>query len=323
MQRRPVVPDHNAPSRQPDQAGERGGIAPTLPNITGVALTSRGPTEDAPVAPDLIAPNDGSPVLSTLDKGLRVLEALAQSRSGSESLTSLSRALGMHRTTVFRMLGTLRARGYVTRESDSDRYRLGVRVLSLAAAVLDDIDVRQVARPTLEGLGREARELVFLSVLDRGEVVTVDRLDSDQPLTLRAQIGSRRPVHCTAAGKAFLAILPQAERDAILRRPLAAYTPRTITHAGLLVQQLDEVRLRGFAWDDEEFLDGVRCVAAPVFGAERRILGVVSLAAPTMRAPWERLWQLGAAVKAAAQEISTSLGAPADFFEGAAIQEAS
>jgi IclR family transcriptional regulator, KDG regulon repressor len=262
-------------------------------------------------------------MLSTLDKGLRVLEALARSDTGSESLTTLSRAVGLHRTTVFRILGTLRARGYVSRESDTDRYRLGVRVLSLAASVLDDLDIRQVARPLLEALRQDARELVFLTVLDRGEVVTVERLDSDQPLTLRAQIGSRRPAHCTAAGKAFLAVLPEAEREAILQKPLAAFTPRTITQPDLVRQQLVEVRRRGFAWDDEEFLDGVRCVAAPVFGIERRIMGVVSLAAPTMRAPWDRLWRLGSEVRATARAISACLGAPADSFESSTIQEAS
>lgn len=285
----------------------RGGIAGTVPDQNGVA-----PARD-----------DAQPMLSTLDKGLRVLEALSRSSTGSESLTTLSRAVGLHRTTVFRILGTLRARGYVIRESDTDRYRLGVRVLTLAGAVLDDLDVRQVARPALEDLRQRARELVFLTVQDRGEVVTVERLDSPQPLTLRVQIGARRPVHCTAAGKAFLAVMPEAEREAILQKPLAAFTAHTITAPDQIRQQLAEVRQRGFAWDDEEYFDGVRCVAAPVFGIERRIVGVVSLAAPTMRTPWERLWRLGSEVRATARAISERLGAPADCFAGSEIQEAS
>jgi IclR family acetate operon transcriptional repressor len=268
------------------------------------------------------AADEGNPLLSTLDRGLRVSEALAKSRSSSENLTALGRTLGMHRTTVFRMLGTLRARGYVMRERDTDRYRLGVGALSLAGAVLNDLDIRQVARPALEALRQDTRDLVCLSVLDRGEVVMVERLESDQPLTLRTQLGSRRPAHCTAAGKAFLAVLPQAEREAILRQSLVAFTPRTITHHDLVLVQLEEIRSRGFAWDDEEYSDGVRCVAAPVFGIERRMLGVVSIAAPTVRAPWERLWRLGAAVKASARDISVSLGAPADCFESLADQEA-
>jgi IclR family acetate operon transcriptional repressor len=118
-------------------------------------------------------------------------------------------------------------------------------------------------------------------------------------------------------------VLPESEREAILQKPLSSFTPRTITLADLLRQQLIEVRRRGFAWDDEEYLDGVRCVAAPVFGIERRIVGVVSLAVPSMRAPWDRLWRLGAEVRTTAREISACLGAPADCLEGTAIPEAS
>jgi DNA-binding IclR family transcriptional regulator len=253
-----------------------------------------------------------------------VLEALSASATGSESLTTLSRTVGLHRTTVFRILGTLRARGYVIRESDTDRYRLGVRVLTLAGAVLDDLDVRQIARPALEALNQSSSELVFLSVMESGEVVTVERLESSQPLSLRARLGSRRPAHCTAAGKAFMAVMAEAEREAILKKPLVVFTPRTIVDPDVVRQQLRETRARGFAWDDEEYFEGVRCVAAPVFGIERRIVGVVSLAAPTVRTPWERLWRLGAEVRATARTISASLGAPADCFDGTdEIQEAS
>ena len=249
------------------------------------------------------------PMLTTLDKGLRVLEALSEADTSSVTLTTLSRSLGMHRTTLFRILGTLRARGYVSRDRDTDRYRLGARVLTLASAVLDDLNVRQVAMPPLQALNRETRELVYLTVLDHGEVITVEHLDSDQPLTLRARIGARRPLHCTAAGKALVACLPEEDVEAVLNSELTAHTPRTITLPDVLRQQLDEVRQRGFAWDDEEYIDGVRCVAAPVFDIELRAIGAVSLAAPTIRTPWERLWQLGAEVHLTAREISRRLGA--------------
>jgi DNA-binding IclR family transcriptional regulator len=249
------------------------------------------------------------PVLTTLDKGLRVLEALSEADTSSATLTTLSRALGMHRTTVFRILGTLRARGYVSRDHETDRYRLGVRVLTLASSVLEDLDIRQAALPGLQELNRATRELVYLTVLDQGEVITVEHLESDQALTLRARIGARRPLHCTASGKALIAHLPEREVDALLGANLASYTPRTITRPEALHQQLAEVRERGFSWDDEEFIEGVRCVAAPVFGMDGRVVGAVSLAAPTLRTPWERLWQLGADTRSAASDISRRLGA--------------
>jgi DNA-binding IclR family transcriptional regulator len=256
-----------------------------------------------------------SHILSTLDKGLHVLGALSEDGASSMNLTTLSRSLGMHRTTLFRILGTLQARGYVTRDPDNDGYRLGVRVLSLASSVLADLDIRKAGHASLLHLRDETGELVFLTVLDGHEVVTIERLDGSHAVTLRAQIGSRRPANCTAAGKAIVSFLPALQAAAIVEREIAAHTPNTITDPVRLRAQHEEVRRRGFAWDDEEYLPGVRCVAAPVFGVERTVLGAVSLAAPTMRTPLERLWELGPRARAAARAISLQLGAPEELFD--------
>jgi len=258
--------------------------------------------------------NDSN-ILSTLDKGLHVLGALSEDGASSMNLTSLSRSLGMHRTTLFRILGTLQARGYVSRDPDSDGYRLGVRVLSLASAVLADLDIRKAGQEPLQELSAETGELVFLTVLDGQEVVTIERLDGRHAVTLQSQIGSRRPAVCTAAGKAIVSFLPPLQASAIVDGEIVQHTPNTITNQAILRAQHAEVQRRGFAWDDEEYLPGVRCVAAPVFGMERTVIGAVSLAAPTMRTPLERLWQLGPRARATAREISRQLGAPEELFD--------
>ena len=261
---------------------------------------------------------ESEPILGTLDKGLHVLEVLAQvDTGGGFTLTELSRLIDMHPTTLFRMLATLQSRGFIARDRHTDRYRIGMRVLALAATVLRDLDIRQVARPTLEALCKSTRELVHLTVLDEGEVVTVERVDANQPLSLRNEIGSRRPAYCTASGKAILAYLPPDEAEAIMARGMPMVTPRTLTTPEALRQQMIEIRRRAFAWDDEERIEGVRCVAAPVFGMEGRIVGAVSLAAPALRTPWERLWHLGDEVRATAAEISANLGGVAAIAESA------
>ncbi|MCC7368952.1 MAG: IclR family transcriptional regulator [Chloroflexi bacterium] len=256
-----------------------------------------------------------SHILSTLDKGLHVLGALSQDGASSMNLTTLSRSLGMHRTTLFRILGTLQARGYVSRDPDGDGYRLGVRVLSLASSVLADLDIRKAGLEPLTALRDESSELVFLTVLDGHEVVTIERLEGRHAVTLRAQIGARRPAACTAAGKAIVAFLPAPQADAIVEGDIHLHTPNTITDRALLRAQHAEIRRRGYASDDEEYLPGVRCVAAPVFGVERTVLGAVSLAAPTMRTPLARLGELGPRARAAAREISRQLGAPEELFD--------
>lgn len=256
-----------------------------------------------------------SHILSTLDKGLHVLGALSQDGASSMNLTTLSRSLGMHRTTLFRILGTLQARGYVSRDPDSDGYRLGVRVLSLASSVLADLDIRKAGLAPLTTLRDETNELVFLTVLDGHEVVTIERLEGRHAVTLQSQIGSRRPAACTAAGKAIVAFLPELQAGGIMDAEIVAHTPRTITDRALLRAQHQDVRRRGYASDDEEYLPGVRCVAAPIFGVERTVVGAVSLAAPAMRTPLERLCDLGPRARATAREISRQLGAPEELFD--------
>lgn len=252
---------------------------------------------------------DSDIILSTLDKGLHVLEILgAVDALAGLTLTELSRAAGMHRTTLFRILATLQARGLVARDDATDRYRLGIGVLALASALLRDIDIRRVAWPALRALSRRTQELVYLTVLDKAEVVTVERFDSDQDISLRADIGSRRPAYCTASGKAILAHLPAEDVDRILQLGMPTLTPRTITSPEVMQHHLEEVRQRGFAWDDEERLEGVRCVAAPVFGGDGSVGGAVSIAAPSLRTPWARLRQLGDEVCITATEISRQLG---------------
>ena len=121
-------------------------------------------------------------------------------------MTELSHLLDMNRSTLFRFLATLRARGYIERDEATDRYRLGIRVLLPASTFLSDLDVRHVAKPFLEALCDTVQELVHLTTLDGNEVVTIERVMSKQTLALQtAEIGARRPVHTVAAGKATLA----------------------------------------------------------------------------------------------------------------------
>jgi DNA-binding IclR family transcriptional regulator len=246
--------------------------------------------------------------LSTLDKGLRVLEVLAGDPGAGRTLTELARDLAMHRSTLFRFLATLRARGYVERDPATDRYRLGAQALTLASAYLSKLDVRQVARPHLQHLCDRTRELVHLTMLDRGEVVTIDRIEGQQAVSLQAELGARRPAYCTASGKAILAHLPEEEVDALLAQGMPVHTPRTITSPKVMHAHLAEIRRIGYAVDDEERIEGVRCVAAPVFDLDGHVVGALSLAAPVMRTPLDRLQLLGEETRVAAEAVSRRLG---------------
>jgi len=259
-------------------------------------------------------------ILSTLDKGLHVLDILSTTNTpGGLTLTELSRAIGMHRTTLFRILATLQARQLVERDSDTDRYQIGLGVLSLASARLRDLDIRHVARPALLRLCEQTQESVYLAIIDGSEVVTVERFEGTQVIALRAEIGGRRPAYCTASGKAILAELGDDEIERILATGMPPRTSRTIISPLVMRYHLTEVRERGFAIDDEERIEGVRCVAAPVFGYDGYVCGAISVAAPALRTPFERLQTLGAEVREAAQEVSQRMGFVADARNNAAL----
>jgi DNA-binding IclR family transcriptional regulator len=246
--------------------------------------------------------------LRTFDKGLTILEGLAEIGRHGTTTVELGRRLGLHRTTVHRFLQTLARRGYAEQISDSDRYRVGLKVLGLASATMAGLSLRDVAMPILEALNQATNETVHLVMMDRGEVVTIDRIEAEHPVALRTYIGARRPAYCSAAGKAMLAYMPQTQVDQVLALGMPPRTAKTITDPVQFKAQLWEVTRRGFALDDEENLEGVRCAAAPVFNLEGRLAGGISLSAPAMRVDDARLLELAGLVRDAARELSSLLG---------------
>ncbi len=261
------------------------------------------------MAPNTYEKSGSDLILSTLDKGLHVLEVLAGiDTDDGLTLTELGLLLGMHRTTLLRILTTLRARDFVTRDHATDRYRVGLRVLTLSGAVLRHLDIRQIARPVLQEFCARIEELVLLTVLSEDAIVTIDRFEGHPTLSLRTVPGERRPLYCTAAGKALLANMPDAVVRDILAAGMPAMTPRTITSPETMRQQLVEIRQRGFAWDDEERIEELRCVAAPVFGHDGVAIAAISVVTFAMRTPWKQLLQLGDDTRHTAAEVSRRLG---------------
>lgn len=254
--------------------------------------------------------------LRTLEKGLAILEELAAAGRQGTSAADLGRRLGLHRTTVGRFLGTLTRRGYLEQVSSTDHYRLGYKALVLASATIAGLSLREIGAPILEDLNRATCETVHIVVLDQGDVVTIDRLEAEHPITLRTHIGARRPAYCSATGKAMLAYLPEPTVDEILARGMPTLTSRTLTDPLALKAQLQEVRIRGYALDDEEFVDGIRCIAAPIFDFSGRPAGALSLSAPTMRVDLERLTELAVLVTEGARRLSRQLGYRAHVVAG-------
>jgi len=245
--------------------------------------------------------------VKSVARALDILEALADGQR--MGLNQLAGKLGVPKGTVHRLLMTLKDRDYIDQDPATKEYRLGPFVAGLASKALDSYEFRTVIRTHLQALCDLTGETVHLGVLDKGEVVYVDRIDTGDPIRLVCRIGNRDPLHSTAIGKALLAFMP---RDKILAtvvsRRLDRFTPNTITDLDMLLQHLALVRQRGYALDDEESRIGVRCLGFPVFDRHGTVIAAVSVTGPAFRFTKSRITELEERILAISTRVSASLG---------------
>lgn len=247
--------------------------------------------------------------VQAVDRALSILEALARAE-GPVMLSALSSELGLHISTVHRLLNTLARRGFVEQEPYQGRYRLGLKVFEIGNRALYSLDIRAVARPYLRELVEEFNETANLAVLDGFEVVYIDQVESRNMIKMLARPGTRTPAYCTGTGKALLAFLSPFQWERFLATtPLRAFTRATITDPEELEQELEKIREQGFAVDKGELEEGVRCVAAPIKNHEQRVVAALSVSGPSSRITDELLHgKLAERVKTAAVNISQILG---------------
>lgn len=247
------------------------------------------------------------PSASPLLRGLSILEAFMGDEE-TLSVGDLSRKLGLHKSTVSRFAGMLESAGYLARAEGHGRYKLGARLASLRARVSSPLDVREIARPALIDLRDECGETVHLGVREGTEVVTIDFVEGTHTIRMHTTIGKRSPVHCSAMGKAILALLPPEDVTALQRVvQLTAFTPATRMSWGSVVEDLAATRERGYSVDEQELLVGLSCIGAPVVNRDGVPVAAISVSGPSERvAATGRDW-LAARVKHAAEIISGRL----------------
>lgn len=246
--------------------------------------------------------------IKSLNKALDILDYFVQKRT-SIGVSDISSSLGLNKSTVHGVLNTLLQRGIVEQDPATSKYRLGLFLLQFASVVLDSIEVRLVAKPYLEELVNRHGETVHLVVLRQGEVVYIDKQESPHAMRISTEIGKRLPAHCTGVGKVLLASLSEKELEFILtERSLEKYTLNTITDPQTLKRQLQEIKNKGYATDNEEIEEGLRCVAAPIRDYLGQVVAAVSIAGPSMRMSLEKMESIAESVKEIAGHISTALG---------------
>lgn len=225
-------------------------------------------------------------------------------------VTELSKKLGLHKNNVFRLLATLELRGYIEQDKQTGNYKLGVKVLELGQQFVKHLGLLRQAHPVMREVLSKCNENIYISVLRGSNCVYIDGVEGNQVVKVTSRIGHRLPVYATASGKVLIAW--ESEDDILKILPteeLKKYTPNTLPNRSTLIEQLKEVREKGYAVDLEELDLGVRCIAAPIRDYTRKIVGAISISAPSIRMDDEKLYGYFAnLVIEGAKEISHRLG---------------
>jgi DNA-binding IclR family transcriptional regulator len=260
--------------------------------------------------PTLKTKNTG--IVQAIERGCKILDALSKGKQ-RYSIQDLSSELNLPKPTIHRILSTLRHFGFVAQDEVSKEYHLGFRLVELGHTVLGQIDLRKVAEPFLTKLADHVEETVHLVILDQGEIVYLDKVEKvSDPRSLRmvSRIGMRNYAHCCAVGKVLLASLADAERaEIVAQKGLPQLTKNTMVNLSKLNKHLADVRAQGYAVDDEENEEGIRCVAAPIRNDRGSVIAAISISGPTVRMTEKRIRiELKAKVMKTALEISKMLG---------------
>ena len=219
----------------------------------------------------------------SVDRAVRVLEILATTADGL-SLADLAKRIWAPKSTLFRILTTLKHNSLVNHDDQRRKFTLGLKLLDWGNAALSRVDLKTVAHPHLLRMARETKQSYYLAILDHYEVILIDRVDTPEIWTMVARLGQRSPVHATASGQVLISDLRPDVLEKIIRRSgLKKYTLRTITSFRKLKQRLVEVKDCGYSIADAEYKPDLCALAVPVFDHHSRVAAALMMALPHSR----------------------------------------
>lgn len=246
--------------------------------------------------------------VQSVSRALDILEAFGPEHP-EWGVSALSRQLGLHKATTYRLLQTLKSRGLVEQDPATGNYRLGIHLYELGMRVIAPAELVYVARDPLRELALTVGESASIAVLNGRDAITISKADASQVGGVVHTLGRSQRAHSTANGKVLLAHLPPSLFDALMEGvELERFTERTITDLDQLRAHLAQVRRQGYALDNQETAEGLCCAAAPIRDHTGWVVASIGISGPSTRLDWKRDTDKVEAVTRAAQEISRRLG---------------
>jgi DNA-binding IclR family transcriptional regulator len=253
-----------------------------------------------------MATTDSSPA-TAVERALNILENVAHRREGLTN-SEISRKLAIPKSSASYILRTLERRGYLRRDAETSRYKLGLKILSLGGDAQSNLDLADVALPFMRALVERVHLTAHLAVLDQGEAVYIEKVEAPGFFKVNTWVGRRMYLHSTSVGKALLAWLPKQEMEAIVRQQgMKKRTPKTINTMSRLLADLDLVREQGYAVDNEENSLGARCLGAPISDAAGNVAAALGVSGTLTQVDEENLPRIVDALKESARRISRQL----------------
>lgn len=246
--------------------------------------------------------------VQSIDRAFEILETLAVEKDGL-GVTEIGNRVGLHKSTVHRLLTSMEERGYIEQNQDTGMYRLGLKFVELCSLYLNSVELKTEAHPYLRNLSVLTGQPVHLATLVDGEAVYIDKIENYNDIRMYSAIGKRVPLHCTAVGKILLSDkdLPQIQ-ELLGHQELPKFTPNTIEDLGQLLEEINEIKKMGWARDDEEHELGIRCIAAPIYDYRKRIIAAVSASGNKNIISPHRDLEIAQYVLKAAGDISKRMG---------------
>jgi DNA-binding IclR family transcriptional regulator len=223
-----------------------------------------------------------SNLVQSIIKGLNILELL--DREGALSIAEISEGLQLQKSTVHRLVSTLKHKGYVLQDPVTLKYRNSFKLFEMGNNTVERLGLRREAQALLEELNVKTKETVNLAILDGFHIIYIDKIESPETIRIGLNIGKRLPAYCTGLGKVILAYLKKEKLNKLLQEhPLKRYTKNTICDKDELIKHLEQVRKQGYSIDNEEYIDGLKCIAAPVMNYKGEVVAAISIAIPSIR----------------------------------------
>lgn len=253
--------------------------------------------------------SDPAAQVQSVDRAISVLELLAQ---GSAGITEIAGQLGVHKSTVSRLVSVLEARGLVEQLGERGKYAIGFGVVRLAGAATGRMDLTKLGQPVCQALADEFGETVNIAVHDQGVAINITQARGSAAVSTVNWIGQRTPLHATSSGKVLLAFMPVEERKRLVSQTLDSYTSHTRIDSDQLLGELEQVEVDGFAACYEELELGLHAVAVPIRGHRGEVVAAMSASGPSYRLSRTRVRDIVSPMVSAAASLSAQLGYFAD-----------